>query len=64
MKKILILFFTLTVIVLGVLWPEYCNVLMEMKRGTDTTEVLGTVELPQGRCEVCVSADAKHDEEA
>jgi hypothetical protein len=35
-----------------------------MKRVTDTTEVLGTVEMPQGRCEVCVSADAKYDEEA
>ena len=37
---------------------------MEMKRVTDTTKVLGTVELPQGRCEVCASADAKYDEEA
>jgi hypothetical protein len=35
-----------------------------MKRVTDTTEVLGTVEMPQGRCEVCASADARYDEEA
>jgi hypothetical protein len=35
-----------------------------MKRVTDTTEVLGTVETPQGKCEVCASADAKYDEEA
>ena len=35
-----------------------------MKRITDTTEVLGSVEMPQGRCEVCASADAKYDEEA
>ena len=35
-----------------------------MKRVTDTTEVLGTVETLHGNCEVCASADAKYDEEA
>lgn len=35
-----------------------------MKRVTDTTEVLGTVETQQGTCEVCASADAKYDEDA
>ena len=35
-----------------------------MKRVIDTSEVLGTVEVPEGMCEVCVSADASHDEEA
>jgi hypothetical protein len=35
-----------------------------MKRVTDTTEVLGTVETPHGNCEVCASADAQYDEEA
>jgi hypothetical protein len=35
-----------------------------MKRVTDTTEVLGTVVLPEGGFEVCASADAKYDEEA
>jgi hypothetical protein len=34
-----------------------------MKRVIDTSEVLGTVELPQGTCEVCASADANFDEE-
>lgn len=35
-----------------------------MKRVTDTIEVLGTVETPEGTCEVCASADAQYDEEA
>ena len=35
-----------------------------MKRVTDTIEVLGTVESPQGSCEVCASADAQYDEDA
>ena len=39
-------------------------VLVEMKRVIDTSEVLGTVELPEGTCEVCASADAGYDESA
>ncbi|PYK98864.1 MAG: hypothetical protein DME19_10880 [Verrucomicrobia bacterium] len=35
-----------------------------MKRVTDTIEVLGTVETPQGIREVCASADAQYDEDA
>jgi hypothetical protein len=35
-----------------------------MKRVIDTSEVLGTVELPEGVCEVCASADANYDESA
>jgi hypothetical protein len=35
-----------------------------MKRIIDTSEVLGTVETPDGTCEVCVSADANYDDEA
>ena len=35
-----------------------------MKRIIDTSEVLGTVEVPEGVCEVCASADAGFDEEA
>jgi hypothetical protein len=35
-----------------------------MKRVIDTSEVLGTVELPQGACEVCAAADACYDEDA
>ena len=35
-----------------------------MKRVIDTSEVLGTVEVPEGMCEVCVSADASFDEAA
>ena len=35
-----------------------------MKRVIDTSEVLGTVEVPEGVCEVCASADAGFDEEA
>ena len=33
-----------------------------MKRVIDTSEVLGTVDAPGGRREVCVSADAQYDE--
>ena len=36
----------------------------EMKRVIDTSEVIGTVETPEGTREVCVSADADYDEEA
>lgn len=35
-----------------------------MKRIIDTSELLGTVEVPEGRCEVCASADAAFDETA
>jgi hypothetical protein len=35
-----------------------------MKRVLSTSEVLGTVELPEGTCEVCASADAGFDEAA
>jgi len=35
-----------------------------MKRVIDTTEVVGTVEAREGRCEVCAEADAGYDEEA
>jgi len=35
-----------------------------MKRVIDTNEVLGTVELATGACEVCASADASYDESA
>jgi len=34
-----------------------------MKRIIDTSEVLGTVETPEGVCELCASADAGFDEE-
>lgn len=34
-----------------------------MKRVIDTSEVLGTVEMPEGECEVCASALAQYDEE-
>ena len=37
---------------------------MQMKRIIDTSEVLGTVEAPEGLCELCASADASFDEEA
>jgi hypothetical protein len=33
-----------------------------MKRIVDANEVLGTVEIPQGTCEVCATADANYDE--
>jgi hypothetical protein len=36
----------------------------KMKRIIDTNEVLGTVETPQGTCEVCATADANYDESA
>jgi len=35
-----------------------------MKRISDTNEVLGTVQTPQGTCEVCATADANYDESA
>jgi len=35
-----------------------------MKRIIDTSEALGTVEAPEGLCELCVSAEAGFDEEA
>ena len=35
----------------------------KMKRVIDTSEVLGTVETPEGAREVCASADASYEEE-
>ena len=35
-----------------------------MKHVIDTSEVLGTVVMPEGECEVCASAVAQYDEEA
>ena len=35
-----------------------------MKRVIDTSEMLGTVEVREGTCEVCASADASYDEAA
>ena len=35
-----------------------------MKRVIDTSEVLGTVEVKEGTCEVCASAEAGFDEAA
>lgn len=35
-----------------------------MKRIIDTSEVLGAVEVPQGLCELCASAEADFDEAA
>lgn len=35
-----------------------------MKRVIDKSEVLGTVELPEGICEVCAAAEAGYDEAA
>jgi len=35
-----------------------------MKRIIDTSEVLGTVEMSEGACELCASADASFDEGA
>ena len=34
-----------------------------MKRVIDTSEVLGTVDLPSGTCELCAAAEANYDEE-
>jgi hypothetical protein len=34
-----------------------------MKRVIDTTEVLGTVDMPEGKFEVCAAAEANFDEE-
>lgn len=35
-----------------------------MKRIIDTSEALGTVEAPEGLCELCASAEAGFDEKA
>ena len=35
-----------------------------MKRVIDTSEVLGTVQTPEGSRELCVSADAQYDQDA
>ena len=35
-----------------------------MKGVIDTSEVLGTVDLPEGTCELCAAADARYDAEA
>ena len=35
-----------------------------MKHVIETSEVLGTVDTPEGECEVCASAVAQYDEEA
>ncbi len=35
-----------------------------MKQVIDTSEVIGTVETPEGECEVCAAALAQYDEEA
>jgi hypothetical protein len=35
-----------------------------VKRIIDTSEVLGTVELPNGTYEVCATADANYDDDA
>jgi len=37
---------------------------LQMKRIIDTSEALGTVETPEGLCELSASADANFDEEA
>ena len=37
--------------------------LLQMKHVIDASEVLGTVEGPEGVCELCASADASFDEE-
>jgi hypothetical protein len=34
-----------------------------MKRVIDTSEVLGTIDLSSGSCELCAAADANYDEE-
>ena len=39
-------------------------VCQQMKRIIDTSEVLGTVEMAEGTCEVCAAADAGFDEAA
>ena len=36
---------------------------VEMKHVIDTSEVLGTVETPEGTCDVCAAASASFDEE-
>jgi hypothetical protein len=35
-----------------------------MRRVIDTSEVIGTVEMPEGECEVCASAFAQYEEAA
>ena len=35
-----------------------------MKHVIDTSEVLGTVDTPEGECEVCATAAAQYDEQA
>ena len=35
-----------------------------MKRVIDTSEIIGTVDTPDGACEVCASADATYDDGA
>ena len=35
-----------------------------MKRVIDISEVLGTMAMPEGLCEVCAAADATYDEDA
>lgn len=35
-----------------------------MKRVLDTSEVVGTVKMPEGLCELCATADAGFDEAA
>ncbi len=37
---------------------------MLMKRVIDTSEVLGTVEQPEGLCELCASADAGFEDDS
>lgn len=44
--------------------PAGSSCLFEMKNVVDTSEVLGTVETPGGRCELCASAVATFDEAA
>jgi hypothetical protein len=35
-----------------------------MKRVIDTSEVIGTIDMPEGECDVCASALAQYDEKA
>jgi hypothetical protein len=37
---------------------------LQMKRIIDTSEALGTLEMPEGACELCASAEASFDEQA
>jgi hypothetical protein len=45
------------------LFPHSVESVEGMKHIIDTSEVLGTVEVPEGTCELCASADASFDEE-